>query len=445
MTRPMSGSSPLVPMRWAGHSHVCRETSAGGRGLAGWARWFREQGLDYFGFGHPWEPWDLEILREWELDPDKSRLYREEEIWKRTDPSAWCRPQRFAAWEREFSRDGFLFGVDLETPKIRYGHLWWLGWRPEANAPWHDTDKPWTAWETSPLRDTGAPPPPFRRRYPAEVVRAQADAVPVYAHPTSWWEGAGGCHVTNIACTLVPDVLTGQACGAMVVMGYEANHASYQRLWFDLLDRGYFLTGVAETDACLDFPEPFPKALFQNVARVAERSASALREAVRAGRNLMTTGPSLHIECGGAGPGGFVPANGGEFLCSAAGLVTGDTYRIELLHNAAAAWSRDICGTDSFSCAVPVHGAGWVVARLVNLSRPHAAALTNPVFLGREPVRVTAQSIPPVLCPYWEKPGAQDLLLYLARGDWRRDFPGRAAGDVPPEAFQWERWRDLLS
>ena len=38
----------------------------------------------------------------------------------------------------------------------------------------------------------------------------------------------------------------------MVVMGYRSDHTYYQELWYDALNNGYFLPGVAETDTLLD-------------------------------------------------------------------------------------------------------------------------------------------------------------------------------------------------
>ncbi len=434
-------------MRWAGHSHVCRETGEGTISLTEWKTRLRERGLNYFGFGHPWERWDLDTIRFWELDEFRARNYHENELWRTMDPSDWLRPERFPEWKKQLSDPDFLFGVDLETPKIRFGHLWWIGWTPEAVAPWHDYDKPWTAWETSVERDRGEGPPPFRRRFPAEVIRVQhaAGAVPVYAHPTSWWLDANGRHITNIASTLVPDLLTGQACGALVVMGYEATHRSYQELWFDLLDRGFFLTGVAETDACLDFPEPFPRALFHNIANTRGFSEEALQEAVRAGRNVMTTGPDLSISCGDVIQGGVVSARGGELRIAAADLDPGATYRLDCITTGGRiVFSTEQSGVSRFDLTYLHEGGAWVLARLINTHQQHDAALTNPIFFGCEPVRVTAQKPPSALVPWWKNPESRDMLDYLTLGTWRRDFPSCQPGELPATAFQWENWKSLL-
>lgn len=435
---------PPIPkvIRWAGHSHVVRANPRSPALLEHVVR-MRELGLNYFGFGHPWEAGDLELIRTWESDPEKLRQYREEQAWKDQEPAFWTRPERFSRWREEYSDADFLFGVDCETPKTRFGHLWWLGWQPEF-APWHDYDSTWNAWENDPRRDT-LPYPVFWNRMQAEVIRSQArwGALPVYAHPTSWW-WQGNLHVTNIAATLIPDVLTSQAGGCLVVMGYEAMHESYQKLWFGLLDRGYFMTGVAETDACLDAGY-FDRALFHNVTPAAGLGEREIIDALRSGHNVMTTGPDLRITCGGASAGDFVRERGGPLRAEASGLDRADSYRIEFVANSRVVGSRRISGVEACEASHEMDGPGWVVARLVNLDKPHDAALTNPVFFGNEPRRVTGAPLPASEFAWWNLPGAMDLCYHLAAGIWHRDFPHCAPGEVPWEAFRWEDWLSLLA
>jgi hypothetical protein len=147
--------------RWAGHSHVFR-SGAGARTIPDWVRALRGR-LDYFGFGHPWDAGDLELIRSIEGNPEALEAY----FVPGTAGGDALRVERFERWKREC--EGFLCGIDLETPKIRYGHLWWLDWQP-LHPPWHDYDQPWGAWEGA---GRIGPPPPFARRMPAEVVREQ--------------------------------------------------------------------------------------------------------------------------------------------------------------------------------------------------------------------------------------------------------------------------------
>lgn len=439
-------SSPSTPgtrpVRWAGHSHVFRK-SPNGKSLAEHCEMLRSHGLNYFGFGHPWEAWDLQLISTWESSEQKKALYHHEKIWKVTDPATWTRPERFAEWRKKYTTDDFIFEVDCETPKIRFGHLWWLGWQPE-HAPWHDYDTYWGGWEVSGERRSGTPPPPFTMRIQARVIRAQVamGALPVYAHPTSWW-WQDGQHISNIASTLVPDILTGQAAGCLVVMGYEANHRHYQELWFNLLNRGYFMTGVSETDACLDLV-PFERAVFQNVTPVADFSTRGIQEALKLGHNLMTTGPGLAVACGPWGPGDTCPEHSGTVTIDVSHLNPDHTYRLDVIRNGHAVREWKISGAAGSHESFQNEAGGWVVVRLVNESLPYDAALTNPIFFGCEPVRVTGQQLPAQEVAWWDRPGGLDLCYYLSQGDWLRDFPGHEPGEIPWEAFRWDDWVKFL-
>jgi len=445
MTYPVMPSRRAVPesrqIRWAGHSHVCRKNTEPDKNLAEQVSYIKRQGLDYFGFGHPWEPWDLELIRAWELDPARKRMYREEEVWKFLDPSGWLRSDRFESWKRRFSSEDFLFGVDLETPKIRFGHLWWLDWHPES-APWQDYDSDWTKWETK----REGPKPPFRLRMPAEVIRQQVSqgALPVYAHPTSWWT-ENNHHITNIAATLVPDILTSQAAGCLVVMGYEADHAHYQELWYGLLNEGFYLTGVAETDACLDLPTPFDRAVFHNVTPVKELNLRSLKAALKKGHNIMTTDPFLQISCGGAGPGDVVDERGGCVAIKINNLDPDHQYRLSLVHNGKTIREETFAGVSEWNKSLEHHGSGWLLAKVLNLTHPYSAALTNPIFFKSSPVRVTGHPLPKEIVKWWEAPEAMELLYYLSEGHWHKDFPGRSPGEIPWEAFRWADWKSLLT
>lgn len=405
----------------------------------------QDLGLNYFGFGHPWQPSDLALIAKWEKDDASKRLYHDAKIWRQTDPDTWTQPERFREWRKKFTTDNFIFEIDCETPKIRFGHLWWLGWQPE-HAPWHDYDTFWCGWEVSEdRRSRNAPPPPFTMRIQARVIRAQVamGALPVYAHPTSWW-WQDGQHITNIASTLVPDILTGQAAGCLVVMGYEADHKHYQELWFNLLNKGYFMTGVAECDACLDHVA-FERAVFQNSTPVRDFSTKGIQSALKAGHNVMTTGPGLNIACGSCGPGDTFPEKAGGIKISCSSLDPAHSYRLDVIRNGTTAAHWNVQGVTTFETDYLNESGGWVLARIVNQSKPYDAALTNPIFFNKEPVRVTGHPLPDDEIAWWDRPGGLDRAYYLAKGEWLKDFPDHQPGQVPWEAFRWDDWVRFLA
>ncbi|MEI8310780.1 MAG: hypothetical protein WCH98_08490, partial [Verrucomicrobiota bacterium] len=224
---------------------------------------------------------------------------------------------------------------------------------------------------------------------------------------------------------------------------YEANHKHYQELWFHLLNKGYFMTGVAETDACLDLV-PFERAVFQNVTPSADFSTKGIQEALKAGHNVMTTGPGLAIACGEYGPGDKCPTDNGHLAISCTELNKDHTYRLDVIRDGHVAANWTIAGATDFHARYLNEGKSWVVARLVNESLPYDAALTNPIFFNIQPVRVTGHPLPEMEIAWWDRPGGLDLSYYLAKGDWLKDFPGHQPGEIPWEAFRWDDWTKFL-
>ncbi len=144
-----------------------------------------------------------------------------------------------------------LFYLDNETPKTRFGHLWWLGYHCDFPA-WHDYDQPFDRWMTQDqipgsFDDEAVS---YQRRPYSQVFDAQHrhGAVGVWAHPTSWWRDRDGRFITNIAAEMPAHAYADGRIDGMVVMGYHAFRPEYQALWFALLDQGYFIPGTAEMD-----------------------------------------------------------------------------------------------------------------------------------------------------------------------------------------------------
>ena len=94
------------------------------------------------------------------------------------------------------------FFLDNETPKARYGHMWWIGWHYDL-PPWHDYDQPFDRWmcEQSDPNDDSDEPVPYQRRPYLQILAIQHahGALGFWAHPTSWWRGDKGRFITNLA------------------------------------------------------------------------------------------------------------------------------------------------------------------------------------------------------------------------------------------------------
>ncbi|MEK7413392.1 MAG: hypothetical protein AAB263_08750, partial [Planctomycetota bacterium] len=212
---------------------------------------------------------------------------------------------------------GCCYYLDNETPKCRYGHIWYFGWKYLWPA-WHDYDQGREVWfnesdtaaEINPL--TGAP---HRRRAYLEVVHEQRrhGALAIWAHPTSWWKDHGH-FVTNIAAELPLQLHADGMVDGMAVMGYDACHRSYQELWFHLLDSGAVIPGFAETDACFDNGERKADELLLATRLPLGNDASLERIIATARRGLAfaTSGPHLTITIDGTPMGSSLPTASGR-------------------------------------------------------------------------------------------------------------------------------------
>jgi hypothetical protein len=425
-------------MAWAGHSHVVRSGKARVT-MEGAVAVARGLGLNYFGFGSPWDEEDRRACAEIEASPESVRRYFEGG-WAGKD---LLRAHRFEEWRRRFSDDGFLFGVDNESPKGRYGHLWWIGWHPDAPF-FHDYDQPNEWWMHGGRQ---GPPPPYARREMAEILDLQRarGALAVMAHPTSWWRDAKGGFVTNVAAELPLLLAAGRAPDAMVVMGYDADHAAYQALWHHLMAEGHYLPGVAELDWSLDDPSSLAHVPLVNLVRLGEGEAwseKALQAKVRGGAVAMTSGPRVWASLGGKDPGAEVPAaEAGEVALWLGGGAP--VRRVELLRDGLVARAVEHDGSPG-AFALPLGEArdgAWVV-KAFGADRARQVAIANPFFVG---ARKRPSPRAPVALPRPYPAAWRELTDYLALGHFLRDFAGLRPGEVPPAAFRLDDFRRAVT
>ena len=187
-----------------------------------------------------------------------------------------------------------------ETPKLRYGHTWTIH-HPGLKEPfndylkWHDTAYFSAIQQTSDSFDlrTSLHPswhPPFvdRSRYRKE------GGFTVAAHPTRWWHtGVNEQYpATNISADLAFDLLTIQSYDGIVVMGDEKDHIFYQNLWFHLLNLGYRLVPLAESDGNVDRGSLGYKALCYVSTGEAEYNYSSFLRHIKPG-HVMLSGKAL--------------------------------------------------------------------------------------------------------------------------------------------------------
>ncbi len=270
--------------------------------------WAKSRGITAVGIGSPWEPVSAAHYKQCET-VDRDRYYA-----GIISPDTIMDREPIEKLFTDINRmsDGqTLFYQDNETPKNRHGHLWYVGFDYQVPA-WHDytQDRPVQFADSDPIMDlntlTGQP---HRRRSYMEVIARQraAGAIAIWAHPTSWWCEKGN-FVTNISAQMITHLHADGFLDGMVVQGYDANHLSYQSLWFDLLDRGAWVPGFAELDACFDSETVCSKGTFVNWLPDDDRrhDLDFIKNELQKARHTMTSGPLLSMEVDGCKPGDTV-------------------------------------------------------------------------------------------------------------------------------------------
>ena len=384
------------------HSHLVRNIDAGDDvALANLIAWSRATGVGAVGLGSPWTHLSGLAYRRCE-GPDRDRYFAGlldcEPLLFRDDIATMLKRANDAAEGKTF------FYLDNETPKNRYGHLWYVGFDYQVPA-WHDysQDRRVQFCDTDPIEDPNplAPGGAHRRRTYMEVVARQrkAGALAVWAHPTSWWTNPDGSFVTNIAADLLPELLADGFLDGITVQGYDAYHRDYQALWFHLLDKGYRIPGFSELDlspahgtggkghALFNYIEGFDR----------PPTMDEMKDAFRNARHTMSSGPYLTIRVDGQPSGSaLVSGTGMAHRVSVTAFPAPDEAalaKIELIGRKGeilAAVNDFPGGTIDFTVDGDAEG-GYLIARAFGekdgdyATKPQQkvrhCALTNPVWL----------------------------------------------------------------
>jgi desulfoferrodoxin (superoxide reductase-like protein) len=165
--------------------------------------------------------------------------------------------------EQNSSKNTHLY-MGAEFPKTRFGHTCW--WKfPEISDPfscynsYHDISYFDVAGRTEKQIEHPADEIPYTDEPPIFKIERWKDqgGVNMMPHPTSWWMDNSNASVicTNIAVDYCYDLISERLYDTLVVMGYDSEQIFYQNLWFHLLNEGYRIAGVAETDGNISSSE----------------------------------------------------------------------------------------------------------------------------------------------------------------------------------------------
>lgn len=209
-----------------------------------------------------------------------------------------------------------------ESPKLRYGHTWGVN-HPGLADPlgdylkWHDVDyfeslvaRDSKSTDSPDLRGTLHPKwnPPFVDR-----LRNRAKGgFSVAAHPTRWWHNGPNeiFPATNTSADLAFDLLTARSYDGIVVMGDSKDNIFYQNLWFNMLNLGYRLTPVAESDGNVANGSLGNQALTYAWTGKREFSIKSLTDNLKAGHTMLSGKAVMLLTVDGKlPPGSVLPAD----------------------------------------------------------------------------------------------------------------------------------------
>lgn len=266
--------------------------------------WCRKHQIDALGMGSPYSPQAAATYRKYDQESPESYYLHPERHYEILEAEQ-REVQTMLDAANAIAHGHTTFFLDNETPKGRYGHLWWINHHPDFPA-WHDFDQPFDRWMcTHPdAKHDGDEPMPYERRPYMQILAAQRahGAVGVWAHPTSWWFAHNdGRFITNLATEMPAHAFAEGFLDGMVVMGYHADRPEYRALWLALLDRGIRVPAMAEMDMSLSDEKLMEKdRVYRNMILCMDDDPlvpleSKLADSVRAGHVICSSGPMLTL------------------------------------------------------------------------------------------------------------------------------------------------------
>jgi hypothetical protein len=355
--------------------------------------WAQRCGVDAIGMGSPFTPRSAKTYDRYdgaERDVYYSPEFDPTSVMSRDEIDGMLEAARLAGGGKTH------FFLDNETPKGRYGHMWWLGWHYDRPA-WHDYDQPFDRWMCEESIDDRDEPMPYERRPYLQILANQRahGALGFWAHPTSWWRGDRGQFITNLATEMPAHAIAQGYLDGMVIMGYHPYRPQYLAIWHELLDRGYRVTGVAEMDCGLSDPKLWTRevALLNHAAvNGGGLSARSLAKTFGDGLVFASSGPFINLSVDGSGMGEVVETSRRHVhsvcitaLCKNTEKPLG---RVELVgRGGEVVWHReDFAGGTAEIEVTGLAGRGYLIARAFGCDGTswrdvREVAISNPVYL----------------------------------------------------------------
>ncbi len=326
---------------------------------------------------------------------------------------------------RQVSTPDFRLTWNLEMPKNYWrsdvsqcmGHGWTLGMRgrtPEGRDSIQELIG-MSAWD---YESEKQPTPNFESH---ALIHALGGIVS-YTHPLRWWWGNWGGKgiypleerklISNMAQELPFDTVAGPTYDTLDILMQPhervANEQA-QKLWFMLLNHGYRISATASSDTAFDNEGRGVPGRVRVYTRLAgESSLDRIAQAMKAGRNFVTSGPLLTFEIGNHQIGDVVRLDlpdqrKARIKAWASGAAGECLTKVELLNNGEVvkSWPIDDRSTEfSTEFEITISPNTWFIVRGFG-SNANQIALTNPIYFEAgdylkpqsTPARVTASVI----------------------------------------------------
>jgi hypothetical protein len=313
-------------------------------------------------------------------------------------------PELLAQACQQVSTPDFRLSWNMEAPKNYWrgdvsqcmGHGWTLGMRGRTEEG-RDAIQELIALSAWDYESEKQPTPNFESH---ALIHALGGIVS-YSHPLRWWRGRWGGQgiypleeqkfVSNMAQELPFDTVAGPTYDMLDILmqpNERVANEQAQRLWFMLLNHGYRIAATASSDATFDNEGRGVPGRVRVYTRVAGAPTfDRIAQAMKAGRNFVTSGPLLGLEIGNHQIGDSVRldkpvqrkarikawASGaaGEYLTSVELLRNGEVVKTWPINDRSTEFNTEY--------ELTVAPNTWYIARGFG-SNANQIALTNPIY-----------------------------------------------------------------
>jgi len=316
-------------------------------------------------------------------------------------------PELLAQACRQVSTPDFRLTWNLEMPKNFWrgdvsqcmGHGWTLGMRGRTREG-RDSIQELIAMSAWDYESEKQPTPNFE----SHALIHELGGIVSYSHPLRWWWGKWGGKgiypleerrfVSNMAQELPFDTVAGPTYDTLDILMQPHERAANeqaQKLWFMLLNQGYRIAATASSDTTFDNEGRGVPGKVRVYTRLAgEPTLEAIAQAMKAGRNFVTSGPLLAFEIGNHQIGDVVRLDmpdqrRARIKAWASGAVGEYLTKVELLNNGEVVktWPIDNRRTEfSTEFEITISPNTWFIVRGFG-SNDNQTALTNPIYFEK--------------------------------------------------------------